>query len=347
MVFQKPKLVYTESLPKPEVFGDGAVLVHDRLLLERAPNFKAWAAQFPAALDVDAGEHLKDLAFFPEQMERLLRVSSPLPAGCTRIVAAGGGSVGDFAGFMASILKRGVPLVQIPSTWLAAMDSSHGGKNALNAGGVKNQVGTFHFPETVYLVRALLQAQGPEREQDAAGELAKIALIDGGAWTRTIEGPRSLWSSLKPAIEAKYKIVRLDPLERKGTRRLLNLGHTLGHVIESWHGLPHGESIAQGVLFALEWSRSRKTCTPAAYAKMHDLVTDRFGIQPLTSMRAMHKVPRDEFLRLVERDKKRLSESRIHEVFLAGFGRPKLVPVKIENVVAEATRQGWIENPTA
>ena len=343
MAFHKPKLIYVESLPHPESFGEGALLIHDRLLLDRVPHFKEWVKGFQTSLSVDAGERLKDLAFFPERMEQLLREASKLPNGCQRIIAAGGGSVGDFSGFVASILKRGVPIQHIPSTWLAAIDSAHGGKNALNAGGVKNQVGTFHFPEAVYLIRSLLQAQGGEREADAAGELAKIALIDGGAWTKKIEGPRSLWSSLKPAIEAKYRIVASDPLEKKGTRRILNLGHTLGHAIEAWHGLPHGESVAQGLLFALEWSRQKKFCAPTAHSRMQDLLEGRFGIQPLTSMRAMKKIPRQEFLRLVEGDKKRLPEARIHEVFLAGFGKPRLQPVKIDQVLDEATRQGWIE----
>ena len=92
---------------------------------------------FPQRYGVCAGEDLKDLAAFPKHVEHLLEIAAPLPQSRLSVVALGGGSVGDFAGFFASVFKRGVPLQQIPSTWLAAIDSAHGGKNALNVGRAK------------------------------------------------------------------------------------------------------------------------------------------------------------------------------------------------------------------
>ena len=175
------------------------------------------------------------------------------------MVALGGGSVGDFAGFFASVCKRGLPLIQIPSTWLAAIDSAHGGKNALNVGSMKNQLGTIAFARRIFLSKHLLCGQPTERAQEAMGELAKIAIIDGGPWVKELlAAPESdgelLWRFLSCAVAAKYKVVLSDPLERLSVRHQLNLGHTIGHILEIQHQLPHGLAVAQGLHFALELS---------------------------------------------------------------------------------------------
>ena len=113
---------------------------------------------FPHRLGVEGGETLKNLKNFPRQLDGILKEwPQPISRNHT-LVVFGGGSLGDFGGFVASILKRGVNLIHIPTTWLAAMDSAHGGKNALNVAGVKNQVGTFYPAHKVFIVKEVLNA---------------------------------------------------------------------------------------------------------------------------------------------------------------------------------------------
>ncbi|MCX7978645.1 MAG: hypothetical protein N2578_06535, partial [Bdellovibrionaceae bacterium] len=134
----------------PHISGQGAVLIYDRHLDSICPGF---IRKFPLRYAVSGGEGLKDAARFFAHMERLAKITAKADLPRPRIIAMGGGSVGDFSGFVASVWKRGTPLVHIPSTWLAAMDSAHGGKTALNLSGIKNQIGTFYSAESVHLIQ--------------------------------------------------------------------------------------------------------------------------------------------------------------------------------------------------
>ena len=104
-----------------------------------------------------------------------------------KLVSFGGGSIGDLSGFVASIYKRGVPLIHIPTTWLSALDSAHGGKNALNFSKVKNLVGTYYFPEQVYIVKEILNQLPEEREREAYGEVLKMAIVGGGRFYASLK----------------------------------------------------------------------------------------------------------------------------------------------------------------
>ena len=197
----RSRLIFQAGLPDPEKLGEYPVLIHDRVLAEKVPGFRSWSKRFPLRFAVTAGEELKSLASFSRFIEVLIGKTARIPSNRLTIVAAGGGSVGDFAGFVASVFKRGVELVHIPSTWLAALDSAHGGKTALNVGGAKNQIGTFHPASRIYLVRRLLSAQSAARMHDAFAELAKIGLIDGRPWfdammRARLEGEALLWKFL-------------------------------------------------------------------------------------------------------------------------------------------------------
>lgn len=243
------------------------LVIFDRRLETVSPAFRRWVRQFPYRYAVSSGEKLKQLRQFPVHFENIAEIAAPLTPRSMTVVAVGGGSVGDFAGFFASVYKRGVSLVHIPSTWLAAIDSSHGGKTALNNGRTKNQLGTFYPASQVLLERELLESQPSQRIQDGMGELGKIAIIDGGTWVRQLEASRLrgadlLWKFLKPAIQAKMKIVSRDPREQTGTRQILNLGHTVGHVFEAHYGWSHGHAVAQGLFFALDFALQRGDLSP-------------------------------------------------------------------------------------
>ena len=312
-----------------------SVLIYDSILEKK---FSSELALFPNRFAVESGERLKSIESFAVFCERLSEASLDLPALKLTVVAIGGGSVGDFAGFFARVYKRGVRLVHVPSTWLAAIDSAHGGKTALNVGGVKNQIGTFYPADSVCLVRPLLESSGFERAEDAMGELAKIALIDGGSWVSSLEktrlqGGELVWKFLKPAIESKMKIVKRDPFEAKGLRQVLNLGHTLGHVIESRRGLSHGAAVAQGLFFALEFSRAKGLLKSAEFDRAMSLM-GVLGLAPHPIAMPVADV-RQAFLA----DKKRAKEASVTFIFLTRVGRVERREVSIDELV----REGWAQ----
>jgi 3-dehydroquinate synthase len=340
----KTSLSWLGKLPETKSWGP-ALLVYDARLWDCNPRFRAWAKSFPVRYAVEGGEALKDIEAFPSHIKSLLCEAEKLGTRDLRLVAAGGGSVGDFAGFAASVLWRGIPWINLPSTWLAALDSAHGGKTALNVAGTKNQIGTFHAAERVVLVDELLASQDAERSFEAMAELLKIALIDGGPWTKAFlrhEGSASeqLATFLKPAVAAKYKVVGRDPRETKGIRRLLNLGHTLGHVVEAAYSLPHGTAVAEGLYFALEWSWTRDLLDDEAFGELNALFQQKLGFRWLVDESA--RLSEQDFLRLAGADKKRGKDGSLDFVFLKGFGRPLIQPVQIEDFVREAEVQGWV-----
>jgi 3-dehydroquinate synthase len=297
-------------------------------------------------MGLTAGESLKDLRVFPVHCERLLKIVHGLNSRRLTIVAVGGGSVGDFSGFVASVLKRGVRLVHIPTTWLAAIDSVHGGKTALNVHGGKNQIGTFYPAAEIFLVSGILEAQAPLRSRDALGELAKIALIDGGTWVRNLEksnrvdGAKILIRYLRDAINAKYRVVERDPKEQNGVRQILNLGHTFGHVLEAANGLSHGAAVAEGTFFALDWSFHRGELNEHEYHRANHLLCGVFGLERSTKKRRLRTALARRLLLL---DKKSASGKKLNFIFLKGIGRPIRRVVAVDEVLCEARRQQWLQ----
>ena len=181
------------------------------------------------------------------------------------IVALGGGVVGDMAGFAAACFMRGIPFVQVPTTLLAQVDSSVGGKTGVNHARGKNLIGAFHQPARVIIDIGTLSTL-PAREYSAGlAEVIKYGLLGDAAFFATLErdigrlmarDPGALIDSIARSCRAKAEIVAADELER-GRRALLNLGHTFGHAIEACTGFGewlHGEAVAAGMVMAAEMS---------------------------------------------------------------------------------------------
>ena len=336
------KTVYSDLFPRPEVFGDQAILLCDAVLARKVPGFSSWSKRFPLTLELKAGEKLKSLAEYERILKTIYR-SKLGRAGLKRsqltIVACGGGSVGDFAGFLASTLLRGVRLVHIPSTWLAAIDSSHGGKTALNFSGFKNQIGTFYPAQQIYLVRSLLESQGQERAAEARGEAVKTAILGGPVLMRKVQKlaahSESLWPILGDLIQIKRAIVSEDLDETRGVRTMLNLGHTTGHVFESALGLPHGLAVGEGVKFALRWSYYRKLLSDSGFETLMD-----FAEESLPDIETT-KIPSARWKSLLSADKKLGPASEISFVLVKGPGKVQIERVSLDEVVREAKRQGY------
>lgn len=195
------------------------------------------------------------------------------------ILALGGGVIGDLTGFAASIVKRGCNFIQLPTTLLAQVNSSVGGKTAINTPAGKNLVGAFHQPALVLADLAALDTL-PRRELQAGyAEVVKYGLLGDAAFFDWCEAHGAAMLAGDPAlreyavsrsVEAKAKIVKADERETLGLRALLNLGHTFGHALEAQTGfsdrLLHGEGVALGMVLAARYS-ARRGHFPAAQAE--------------------------------------------------------------------------------
>lgn len=191
-----------------------------------------------------------------------------------QIIALGGGVIGDLTGFAASIIKRGCHFIQIPTTLLSQVDSSVGGKTAINTAAGKNLVGAFHQPSFVLIDPDTLDTL-PVREVAAGyAEVVKYGLIDNRAFFEWCEGNGSALLSgdsaarnhaIATSVAAKAAIVADDERETSGRRALLNLGHTFGHALEAETGysdrLLHGEAVAAGMALAFRFSVARGLCS--------------------------------------------------------------------------------------
>ena len=200
-----------------------------------------------------------------------MSASSLLTLGVERgdvVVALGGGVVGDLAGFAASILRRGVRFVQIPTTLLAQVNSSVGGKTGIDTQQGKNLIGAFHQPSLVLADIATLETLEPRDFRSGYAEVMKYGLLGDAPffawlehnWQQIFSGEgEARASAIATSCRAKTAIVEADEREESGTRALLNLGHTFGHALEAFAGysdrLLHGEAIAIGMRLAFSFLR--------------------------------------------------------------------------------------------
>ena len=218
------------------------------------------------------------------------------------VLALGGGVTGDLAGFAAAVLRRGVGFVQVPTTLLAQVDSSVGGKTGINSPQGKNLVGAFHQPRAVLIDTGVLDDL-PGRELRAGyAEVAKYGLIRDAAFFAWLEehgtallagDPAARAHAIRRSLEIKAEIVAEDERETKGLRALLNLGHTFGHALEAATGygerLLHGEGVAIGMAMAFRFSqlhyqffaqsavRHGNLCKTAAFKRrLHQAAIPRF-----------------------------------------------------------------------
>jgi len=247
-----------------------------RLIVVTDENvWRAQGAAFDAAAGIvpiilAPGEASKSWDQLASLLERLLELGVERS---DHIVALGGGVIGDLAGFAASILKRGCHFVQIPTTLLAQVDSSVGGKTGINTKAGKNLVGSFYQPSFV-LIDPLCLATLPARELRAGyAEVVKYGLINDAsffAWCEAngaslLAGDVEARShAIAHSVRAKAEIVGADERETSGRRALLNLGHTFGHALEAETGfgdrLLHGEAVALGMALAFRFSAARGLC---------------------------------------------------------------------------------------
>lgn len=274
-------------------------------------------------VDFPAGEEEKNMTSALKIIDKLIALGADRN---TMIIALGGGVVGDLAGFVASIYLRSLPLIQIPTTLVAQVDSCIGGKTGVDLPEGKNLVGTICQPRGVFIETKFFESL-PEREwRGGLAEVVKYGLIEGGPYltlleenvpsmkTRQVE---ALTPIIEEACRSKKGFVEIDELDR-GARRFLNLGHTLGHALEAQSGyrVSHGEAVALGIRAAISLSQRLYQLPREDAQRALDLM-DGLGLPGKISTDA----DTAEILQYLKKDKKREGEM-INFILLKRIGMP-------------------------
>lgn len=320
----------------------GACVVADRRVLALHPDL---ARRLRARTDVTlhavtAGERLKSLA----GLERLAKATLGLRRHGL-LCAVGGGTVGDLATVGAHLIKRGVRLWHVPSTLLAAVDSSVGGKGAVNVGAVKNALGVFHEAARTFLVPDLFATLTEAQRREGRIEAWKMAVaLDASTFRRWRARTPTDAALVREGRALKAAVCAEDPHETTGLRVVLNLGHTFGHVFEALSGyrVRHGEAVGLGLCCALDVG-VRLGVTPAA------LRTEVEAALPLPPgarravQRLLARTSDDEVASLLASDKK-VSRTGLRMVLLEGVGRWRAAPVAqaVWRGCARAWRKGVV-----
>lgn len=306
---------------------DGRITVVSDNAVWQAQGARLQASLARAQIDavpilVQQGEEAKSWTGLADLVDRLLALELGRD---DHLVAFGGGVVGDLAGFAAAILKRGCGLIQVPTTLLAQVDSSVGGKTGINAPLGKNLVGAFHQPAAVLIDPEVLDTLPNRQLRAGYAEVVKYGLLGDSDFFGWCEGnggallagdTQARHHAIAVSVAAKARIVAHDERETDGRRALLNLGHTFGHALEAEAGfsdrLLHGEAVALGMVLAFRFSAMLNLCPPgdadrvAAHLQSVGLPT-RFEADPAA------------LIRHIRQDKKAIG-ARIPFILVRGIG---------------------------
>lgn len=320
---------------------------HARLFVVTVPPVRRkWGKKLVASLsaagftagfvEMPDGERHKRLVTVEKLSEQLSRLGADRNS---VVVAFGGGVVGDVAGLVASLYMRGVDLVQIPTTVLAQVDASIGGKTGVNLRAGKNLVGAFHHPRVVLIDPAVL-ATLPDREFRAGlFEALKCGVIGKPELFRALENadirrlrrdPARLEWIIAESVSLKAEVVSSDEREN-GLRRVLNLGHTVGHALEAQSGYRHflhGEAVAWGMIASAKIASAVDLIDDAGASRITEAVR---GLGPLPKIQARSR----DILRLLQADKK-TRNGVVHFVLPREIGKVEIANNVPEQVVIEA-----------
>lgn len=295
-------------------------LTQARSALQNALTRAGWEFhEFP----VQAGEGLKELSSVIPLYGELMKAR----AGRDSVIfALGGGSVGDAVGFVAATYLRGVAWVGVPTTLLAQVDSSVGGKTGVNHPQGKNLIGSFHQPGLVICDTDFLKTLNTREMISGFGEILKYGIAFDPQFYRFLEenqeailnrDPDVLQKCIRVSLQWKAKMVVQDEWDRKGIREVLNLGHTFGHALEGitrYETYQHGEAVIWGLRFMLALSQVRRKLSASVSMKI-DVLLARFPVPSLPA-----DLSSDRLLEFMNQDKK-VRQGRIHFVLLSRLGK--------------------------
>lgn len=286
------------------------------------------AGTFAGTIVLPPGEATKSLQNLGEVCDGLLAMG--LERG-DLVIALGGGVIGDLVGLAASLVRRGMRFVQIPTTLLAQVDSSVGGKTAINSRHGKNLIGAFHQPCLVLADTDLL-ATLPEREMRTGyAEVVKYGLLGDAAFFEWLDrnwrslfgnDTRTLIEAVERSVRAKAALVERDETET-GDRMLLNLGHTFGHAFEAWAGfssrLLHGEAVAIGMAQAFRFSEQQGYCRKSTAVRVEEHLRMVGLPTRVADIPGTDRPDVDTIFALMSQDKK-VREGRLTLILVRGIG---------------------------
>lgn len=278
-------------------------------------------------IKVPAGESTKCFSQFERLCDEVL--AARLERG-DAVVALGGGVVGDLTGFVAASVRRGMAFVQVPTSLLAQVDSSVGGKTGINSRHGKNLIGAFHQPALVLADTAVLDTLSPREFRAGYAEVAKYGLLGDAEffawlednWQAVFDGGPERDEAVARSCQAKADVVAADELE-SGRRALLNLGHTFGHALESavsyeTERLVHGEGVSIGMMLAHEFSERLGLIDGETVARVHKHLSD-VGLPVTVKAIPGQLPPVDTFMDIIAQDKK-VSRGALTFILTRGIG---------------------------
>ena len=287
----------------------------------------------PLIVCIPAGESSKNLTEVNRVWQELTEQNINRNSVCLNL---GGGVVTDLGGFAASLYKRGIRFINIPTSLLAMVDASVGGKTGIDFMGIKNQIGLFSFPLRVFVSTAFLQTLPNPELLAGTAEMFNHGLLEGGKhWDEMCQlKPDEILGRpglIADSIRIKNKMVTLDPFDTHG-RKALNLGHTIGHALEAWAltnqagpTLLHGEAVALGLLTESFLAKEHMDLNPQLFATIQDWVLQRFHIPDFDM---------DVVLDCLKHDKKN-KENEVNFCLLKSLGNVQIdVPLKTQAIRA-------------
>lgn len=308
-----------------ELGGDVILVSDDRVWAAVEDKFRHLLSRVVASVILPHGEAHKNLDSLRQIWDAALEIGIDRK---TTILAVGGGVVGDLAGFAAATLLRGIRFVQVPTTLLAMVDASVGGKTAIDRPQGKNLVGAFHQPSAVLADIELLETLSPRDLRSGYAEVVKTALIGDRALLDHLEKEPDLSTVVRACIACKARVVSEDERDVSGARAALNFGHTVGHALEA-HGeydrWTHGEAVALGMIAALRIGVARKITPPALLDRTRALL-ERLGL-PVD----LDSTPLADALPRILTDKKR-EGAKIALVLLEEVARVRNERLSLEEV---------------
>ena len=318
---------------------------HDRIfvLVDETTNKLCWALVKDYLCLKDAQTIIIGATDRRKNLDTLVHVWESLQQGkATRhslLINLGGGMVTDLGGFAASTYKRGINFINVPTTLLAMVDASVGGKTGINFGGLKNEIGVFNDAEFVLLDTNWLRTLDEENIRSGYAEMLKHGLIaDDMMWAELINfniaqpNLRQLASMLNKSVRIKERIVAEDPHE-KGIRKALNLGHTFGHAFESWamkrQPVLHGYAVAFGLIAELYLATTQTDFPTERMRQTVNFIRAYYGSLPITC----NDYP--ELIELMHHDKKNRG-NEINVTLLGGIGDIRIDQTITEEDIKEA-----------
>ena len=340
----KQRIIISKQL-QTELTEAIAECEHDRIfvLVDETTNKLCWSLVKDYLCLKDAQTIIIGATDRRKNLDTLVHVWESLQQGkATRhslLINLGGGMVTDLGGFAASTYKRGINFINVPTTLLAMVDASVGGKTGINFGGLKNEIGVFNDAEFVLLDTNWLRTLDEENIRSGYAEMLKHGLIaDETMWAELINfnlaqpNLRQLASMLNKSVRIKERIVTEDPHE-KGIRKALNLGHTFGHAFESWamkrQPVLHGYAVAFGLIAELYLATTQTDFPTERMRQTVNFIRAYYGSLPITC----NDYP--ELIELMHHDKKNRG-NEINVTLLGGIGDIRIDQTITEEDIKEA-----------